>query len=110
MAKISIDTIQPAGASLFADDESFISELSDHEMQVAGGSKKNRGGQNFNFGLILDPCFGGYQVGAFLNFGGGGGTKSGKGGGAPGFSLAIPLGGRPACPPYGFGGFPGYPC
>jgi hypothetical protein len=102
MAKISITNIQPAGASLFADDDSFISELSDREMHVQGGGKSKKGNQQtFNFGLILDPCFGGYQVGAFLNFGGGG-TKKSKGGGSPAFSLAIPLGGRPAFPPYGF--------
>ncbi|MEH2116000.1 hypothetical protein [Nostoc sp.] len=37
MASIRISDIQPAGSSLFMDEESFISELSDEEVGLAHG-------------------------------------------------------------------------
>ncbi len=37
MANIKVNDIKPAGAELFGDFESFISDLSDDELTVAGG-------------------------------------------------------------------------
>ncbi|NEO77966.1 hypothetical protein [Moorena sp. SIO4G3] len=39
MADIKINDIKPAGADLFADDESFIKELSNDELNIVGGGK-----------------------------------------------------------------------
>lgn len=37
MASIQIHTLNPAGSDLFADDESYLKELTDSEMEVQGG-------------------------------------------------------------------------
>ena len=38
MAYITISDLRPAGADLFTDSESFLSELSDGELSVYGGA------------------------------------------------------------------------
>lgn len=37
MAMIQINNINPAGSDLFTDEESYLKELSDSEMNVQGG-------------------------------------------------------------------------
>lgn len=37
MATIQINALNPAGSDLFADNESYLKELSDSEMNVQGG-------------------------------------------------------------------------
>ena len=37
MATIQINALNPAGSDLFADDESYLKELTDSEMDVQGG-------------------------------------------------------------------------
>ncbi|NEP34869.1 hypothetical protein [Moorena sp. SIO3B2] len=39
MANIKVNDIKPAGADLFTDDESFINELSNDELNIVGGQK-----------------------------------------------------------------------
>jgi hypothetical protein len=118
MAKILIDNIQLTGTSFFADDERFISELSDREMQVLGGdSATNELVGNFSFGGLLDSYFDNSQLGAFLQFArdefakfdygdfAGSGTQPSQSSGSPGSSSGSPFGGcssfRPS--PYAYG-------
>jgi hypothetical protein len=93
MAKISIDTIQPSGASLLADDESFINDLSEYEMQVSGGGKSKLPlplplpyqAPQPALGFVLHPF--GWDVAVFFNQGGYGGVPVAvtiaRGGGSP---------------------------
>lgn len=37
MATIQINALNPAGSDLFADDESYLKELTDAEMDIQGG-------------------------------------------------------------------------
>ncbi|AOX00293.1 MULTISPECIES: hypothetical protein [Moorena] len=39
MANIKVNNIKPAGAELFGDSESFIKDLQDNELELAGGSE-----------------------------------------------------------------------
>ncbi|WP_293075286.1 hypothetical protein [Moorena sp. SIO3H5] len=39
MADIKVNDLKPAGAELFADDESFINELTNDELNIIGGQE-----------------------------------------------------------------------
>ncbi|NEP34868.1 hypothetical protein [Moorena sp. SIO3B2] len=56
MANIKIDDIKPTGAQLFIDTESFIKDLQDNELKVAGGFYAGDFAEPVIIIVIPDPC------------------------------------------------------
>ncbi|NEO41871.1 MAG: hypothetical protein F6J90_38340 [Moorea sp. SIOASIH] len=56
MANIKIDDIKPTGAQLSLDTESFIKDLQDKELKVAGGFDAGGAIDDIIIIVIPDPC------------------------------------------------------
>jgi hypothetical protein len=116
MAKILIDNIQQTGDSFFTDDQSFISELSDLEMQTrGGGGVTDTVGGNLLVGGLLELYFDPSQLEGLLQIArdlnqfyrdkwGDSSTQASQGSGLPTSSSAPSSGGclsfRPSPYPY----------
>lgn len=76
---LNISDLNSAGSDLFADTDSFLSDLQETEAtSVYGGGKSNKGGNGGNFIFINNGGYGGY--GGYGNYGGGrGGYGGGRG-------------------------------
>jgi hypothetical protein len=48
MADIKLNDLQPAGVDFFEDNEGYLSELSEDELTVWGGTRSRGGGGNFS--------------------------------------------------------------
>jgi hypothetical protein len=48
MADIKLNDLQPAGVDFFEDNEGYLSELSEDELTVWGGTRRGGGGGNFS--------------------------------------------------------------
>jgi hypothetical protein len=77
MANIQISNLNPAGSDLFADAESFLTELQDTDTaRIIGGGSNKGGGCGYGGGKSGKGGYGGGKSGK----GGYGGGKSGNGG------------------------------
>jgi hypothetical protein len=77
MANIQISNLNPAGSDLFADADSFLTELQDTDTaRIIGGKSGKGGGCGYGGGKSGKGGYGGGKSGK----GGYGGGKSGKGG------------------------------